>query len=148
MTTSKKVATPSSPIKSAATKSSPQKATPLKATSKKIVVKKPLAKAFAPAGATKKVVPVKPMKVVKAKAIKVEKTKKPKLVRESFTIPKIEYVVLEALKQRAAQLMRPVKKSELLRAAIKELAALPDAAFLIALDKVPALKTGRPASSK
>jgi hypothetical protein len=80
--------------------------------------------------------------------VKVEKPKKPKLVRDSFTIPKLEYVVLEALKQRATNLTRSVKKSELLRAGIKALAALSDAAFLSALDKVPAIKTGRPASGK
>jgi hypothetical protein len=92
---------------------------------------------------------VKSAKTVNAaKAAKAEKIKKPKLVRDSFTIPKLEYVVLEALKQRANKLTRPVKKSELLRAGIKALAALSDAAFLSALDKVPAIKTGRPASVK
>ncbi|MDP2818952.1 MAG: hypothetical protein Q8O29_11905 [Polaromonas sp.] len=74
------------------------------------------------------------------------KAKKPKLVRDSFTIPKPEYVVLEALKQRAAGLAHPVKKSELLRAGIKTLAAMPDAAFLTALNNVPTIKTGRPAA--
>lgn len=83
-----------------------------------------------------------------SKTVKVEKPKKPKLVRDSFTIPKLEYVVLEALKQRATKLTRSVKKSELLRAGIKALAALSDAAFLSALDRVPAIKTGRPASGK
>ena len=32
------------------------------------------------------------------------KDKKPKMVRDSVTIPKAEYLVLEAMKQRAAQL--------------------------------------------
>lgn len=80
------------------------------------------------------------------KAEKAEKAKKPKLVRDSFTIPKAEYVVLDELKQRAAKLARPVKKSELLRAGIKALAAMPDAGFLKAMDNVPAIKTGRPAA--
>jgi hypothetical protein len=75
---------------------------------------------------------------------KAAKARKPKLVRDSFTIPKIEYGVLDELKQRAALLARPVKKSELLRAGIKALAAMPNAAFLTALDQVPAIKTGRP----
>lgn len=79
-----------------------------------------------------------------SKAEKPAKPKKPKLVRDSFTIPKVEYVVLDELKQRAAKLTRPVKKSELLRAGIKLLAALSDAAFLTALEQVPAIKTGRP----
>jgi len=80
------------------------------------------------------------------KSAKMEKTKKPKLVRDSFTIPKTEYVVLDELKQRAARLAHPVKKSELLRAGIKALAAMPDAAFLKAMENVPAIKTGRPAA--
>ena len=78
---------------------------------------------------------------------KAEKVKKPKLVRDSFTIPKAEYTVLDDLKQRAAKLTRPAKKSELLRAGIKALAALSDAAFLTALEQVPTIKTGRPGKS-
>lgn len=79
-----------------------------------------------------------------AKAEREAKVRKPKLVRDSFTIPKPEYAVIEALKSRSAQLGRPAKKSEVLRAGIKLLAALDDAALLAALADVPALKTGRP----
>ncbi|MDW5444934.1 hypothetical protein [Polaromonas sp. SM01] len=74
------------------------------------------------------------------------KAKKPKLVRDSFTIPKNEYGVLDELKQRASALARPVKKSELLRAGIKALAAMNDVAFLVTLAEVPAIKTGRPSA--
>ncbi len=80
-----------------------------------------------------------------AKVAKAEKPKKPKLVRDSFTIPKPEYLVLDELKQRSAKLATAVKKSELLRAGIKALAAMPDTALLAALKSVPAIKTGRPA---
>ena len=69
---------------------------------------------------------------------------KGKLVRDSFTIPKAEYLVLDQLKLRAAKLARPTKKSELIRAGIKALSALGDAALLEALGQVPSLKTGRP----
>ena len=72
---------------------------------------------------------------------------KHKLVRDSFTIPKSEYAVLEALKVRAANLARPVKKSELLRAGINALNAMSDKAFLAAMNGVPSLKTGRPAAA-
>lgn len=96
---------------------------------------KPVAKPAEPTAAKT----VKP-----AKAEKVEKPKKPKLVRDSFTIPKAEYLVLDELKQRSARLAHPVKKSELLRAGIKALAALADAGFLAAVQAVPAIKTGRP----
>ena len=82
-----------------------------------------------------------------AKAAKAEKPKKPKLVRDSFTIPKSEYLVLDELKQRSANLATAVKKSELLRAGIKALAAMPDTALLAALKAVPAIKTGRPAKT-
>jgi hypothetical protein len=72
------------------------------------------------------------------------KAKKIKLVRDSFTIPKPEYLILDNLKLRAADLKHPVKKSELLRAGIKALAAMTDAQLLAALKAVPMLKTGRP----
>lgn len=83
----------------------------------------------------------------KTKSEKPAKVKKPKLVRDSFTIPKAEYSVLDALKQRAGKLTRSVKKSELLRAGIKALAAMSDAAFLASLQAVPTIKTGRPSNN-
>jgi len=82
-----------------------------------------------------------------AKQVAAEKTtklKKPKLVRDSFTIPKDEYVVIDGLKQRAATLGQPMKKSELLRAGIKMLNSLGDEQLKQALAQVPAIKTGRP----
>lgn len=72
------------------------------------------------------------------------KTKKIKLVRDSFTIPKPEYLFLDNLKLRATDLKHPVKKGELIRAGIKALAAMSDQLFLAALKAVPMLKTGRP----
>jgi hypothetical protein len=115
------------PVKTKAAKPAPKKASAGKALVKKAATKKPAAK---PQATVKPEKPAKP--------------KKPKLVRDSFTIPKAEYVVLDELKQRAAKLTRPAKKSELLRAGIKLLASLSDAAFLTALEQVPAIKTGRP----
>jgi hypothetical protein len=41
--------------------------------------------------------------------------------------------------------MQPAKKSELLRAGLKALAAMPDATIKKALLAVPSIKTGRPA---
>jgi hypothetical protein len=86
-----------------------------------------------------------PDEMANANATSPPRAKKPKLVRDSFTIPKAEYLVLQELKSRASKLTRPAKKSELLRAGVKALASLSDAAFLAALEKVPAIKTGRPA---
>ena len=76
------------------------------------------------------------------------KAKKPKLVRDSFTFPKDEYGAVEALKLRAAQLSQPAKKSEILRAGLKALTGMSDAALRTALQAVPAIKTGRPKSEK
>jgi hypothetical protein len=82
---------------------------------------------------------------VKVAVVKATKAKKPKMVRDSFTFPKDEYAVLDALKLRAAKLGRPAKKTELLRAGVKAIAAMSDVAFLAAMQAVPSLKTGRPA---
>lgn len=72
------------------------------------------------------------------------KTAKPKLVRDSFTIPKDEYQVLDVLKRRALGLEQHVKKSELLRAGLQALNAMSDRSLLKVLAAVPTLKTGRP----
>ena len=109
----------------------PKKAAPRKASSK-TATKTPRT-AAKPATTKKAAAPAKPAKV-----------KKPKLVRDSFTIPKDEYTALAELKQRCAKLAQPAKKSELLRAGIKALTALSDKALLAALKAVPSIKTGRP----
>jgi hypothetical protein len=106
-------------------------------------------KTAAPAKSTQAAAPARsaPRARSAAKPVVVESAAakpKHKLVRDSFTIPKSEYLVLEGLKLRAAQLTRPVKKSELLRAGISALHAMSDKAFLAALNSVPSLKTGRP----
>ena len=133
------VKAPAKTVKPAPSKSIPT-AAPAKPSIKKVV--KALSKVKLPA--TKKVAKSKP--VPSPKTVKPAKPKKPKMVRDSFTIPKAEYAVLEDLKLRAIKLMRPIKKGELLRAGIKALAAMPDTAFLAALNAVPTLKTGRPVS--
>ena len=81
-----------------------------------------------------------------AKAAKPPKLKKPKPVRDSFTMPKGEYQLIDLLKQRAAAKQRHVKKSEILRAGILALANMTDAQLFAALDHVPVIKTGRPRS--
>ena len=118
--------------KPAAKKPAIKKTTVTKTAVKKPVVKKAAAKPTA-----------KPVKVAKP-----AKVKKPKLVRDSFTIPKDEYVVIDALKTRAGKLGQAIKKSELLRAGIKALAAMSDIQFKAALSNVPTIKTGRPKNPK
>ena len=115
------------------------------------VAKRPVAKPAAAKPAPKKAIvrkAVTPKPVAVAKASKPEKHKKPKLIRDSFTIPKDEYEMLGELKARAVNLKQPAKKSEVLRAGIKLLASLGNAQFLAALSGVPSLKTGRPAGDK
>lgn len=90
----------------------------------------------------------KPVATVTAAEDKDAKAKKPKLVRDSFTIPKDEYAAIEDLKQRTAKLAQAAKKSELLRAGLKLLAELDDAALLKAVQAVPSIKTGRPKAEK
>ena len=130
--------------------------TPRKAVTSKTAAKRPVIKKVSPVKTTrqttvraktaapkKAAAPVQP-----AKPVKVTKVKKPKLIRDSFTIPKDEYVVIDALKLRAGKLSQAVKKSELLRAGIKALAAMSDIQFKAALSNVPTIKTGRPKNSK
>jgi hypothetical protein len=119
-------------------------------------VRKPVKKVstpVSPATKTKAASPAKtassakPSTQAKAKPVAEPKTKKPKLVRDSFTFPKDEYQAIAALKVKALGLKQSVKKSEILRAGLMLISSLNDKAFLAALNKVPALKTGRPAKS-
>ncbi len=106
------------------------------------VARKTLAKAVpAPKPVAKAAKPVEPAEAP-------AKPKKPKLVRDSFTIPKNEYEAIASLKERALKQGVSIKKSELLRAGLMTLAFMPDAAFAKALADVPTLKTGRPAAKK
>lgn len=101
----------------------------------------PAKKAAAPAGAAGKGKAGKPAAKGSAEAPKAAaKAKKPKLVRDSFTIPKAEYAVLEELKARAARLGRPAKKSEVLRAGVQALAAMADTAFMATVGKLAPAK--------
>ncbi|WP_108401437.1 hypothetical protein [Limnohabitans curvus] len=121
-----------------------------KTATKKAAVKKPVVKKATTKTAVKKA-PIKtaaPKPVKAVKVVKPAKVKKPKLVRDSFTIPKDEYVVIDSLKVRAGKLGQAVKKSELLRAGVKALAAMSDIQFKAALSNVPTIKTGRPKNSK
>ena len=134
----RKTSKPAMPLKTAA-KTAPKtapKQVAVKA-AEKVSAKTPARKAAAP----------KIIKPVSAPAA-VVKPPKIKLVRDSFTIPRAEYEVLDAIKVRLVKLTRPAKKSEVLRAGIAVLATLNDAALLAALEAVPAIKTGRPKKAK
>ena len=80
-----------------------------------------------------------------AKADKPVKVKKPKLIRDSFTMPENEYALIAALKKRCLVAGVSAKKSEILRAAVANLAKLSDASVVSALRRLDVIKTGRPA---
>jgi hypothetical protein len=53
----------------------------------------------------------------------VAKPAKPKMVRDSFTMPQADFDLVHLLKERALGFRRPTKKSELLRAGLQALGA-------------------------
>lgn len=76
------------------------------------------------------------------------KVKKPKLVRDSFTMPETEYVLIAAIKQRCLDQGLAARKSEVLRAALANLARLGDKSVASAIRRLDPVKTGRPAKSR
>jgi hypothetical protein len=78
------------------------------------------------------------------KADKPAKVKKAKLVRDSFTMLEEEYALIAALKKRCLNAGRPAKKSEILRAAVANLAKLGDASVTAAVRRLEEIKTGQP----
>lgn len=162
-TTTDTTAAPAPSPKAATGKAAPTKtttastaATKKTVTAKPAVKKTPAAKTKAPAAAPTVKPAAKPAKtspVAKAAAPvapapKADKPRKLKMVRDSLSMPKDEYEVIALLKLRAGKLGHAAKKTEILRAGLKAVAALPNAAFLAALQAVPSIKTGRPAKHK
>jgi len=86
--------------------------------------------------------------VVKPVAEPKEKLKKPKLVRDSFTMPEAEYAVLGEVKKACLKAGIEVKKSELLRVGVALIRQLDTAKLKEILAGLPALKAGRPKKSK
>jgi hypothetical protein len=117
-----------------------KKAAPAKA---KTAAPSNVAKVAGPAKAPQSAAPTK-AKIKKDTVAPVAKDKKIKVVRDSFTIPKNEFVQLAEMKKKALGLGVEIKKSELLRAGLMLLSAATDTAFKKALSNVPTLKTGRP----
>jgi len=150
---------PAAPAKKPVRKAA-KKISPVKRIAKKPVAKKPVQEAVPQTAAKSAAKPTpkpaakpapKPTPKPRAKPAQQTtpdlKLKKPKLVRDSFTFPKDEYQAIAGLKQKALGLKHSAKKSEILRAGLMLLNGLSDKAFLAALAKIPALKTGRPAKS-
>ncbi|HSN79948.1 MAG TPA: hypothetical protein VLR44_06175 [Rhodoferax sp.] len=144
-TPAKKAVAPVTPVAKVAVKPVARKTAPgaaVKSAASATPAAAPKVAAKAPAKAEPKTAPAS---TSKHSEVKLLKAKKPKLVRDSFTIPKLEYLKLEELKHRSVKLGNSIKKSELIRAGILALATMSDANFLKVTKAVPAIKTGRPA---
>jgi len=85
--------------------------------------------------------------IKKPKPAKQERHKKPKVVRDSFTMPEDEYAHIAAIKARCLKGGVSAKKSEVLRAALIAFENFSDSELLQAISKLPTIKTGRPTNS-
>ncbi|MFT5588901.1 MAG: hypothetical protein ACI9ZF_001072 [Bradyrhizobium sp.] len=77
-----------------------------------------------------------------------EKVKKAKLIRDSFTMPEMEYAVLGEVKKNCLKAGFEVKKSELLRIGVVLIRDLDLAALKSAVGALSPLKAGRPRKEK
>jgi len=104
------------------------------------VAKRPAARAMAPTVAkpVKASKPTKPSKVDKPAKVR----RKP--IRDSFTMPEADFALIATLKARTLSAQREVKKSELLRAGLHALAAMPTPALVAAIAQLEPVKIGRP----
>lgn len=118
-----------------AAKTSARPATATKAASRPAA--KPTVKT-APAKAVKAAAPAKAPKVA------ADKQKKPKLVRDSFTMPENEYALISQVKKACIGAGFEIKKSELLRIGIALLAKMEPKKLKLAQQALVPLKAGRP----
>ena len=112
---------------------------PVKAAPKlanKPVVKKPVKVAAKPLVATINAAPAK------------EKTKKAKLVRDSFTMPEAEYAVLSHVKKACLSAGIEAKKSQLLRVGLLLLSKTDVTSLKALIANLEPLKAGRPKKDK
>ena len=86
-----------------------------------------------------------PPTIPSAPQAKVAKHKKQKMIRDSFTMPEIEYAAISELKARCLKSGVSAKKSEVFRAALKSLASLSDLKLTKMISGLDVIKTGRPA---
>ena len=127
-------------FKTATVKIDPPTESPAEVKAVETEVAKP-AKAAKPAPKVVKVVPIVPT----TKEVKGEKHKKPKMIRDSFTMPEGDYAHIAALKARCLKAGVSAKKSEILRAALKFLSSVSDLELTNAISDLDVIKTGRPA---
>jgi hypothetical protein len=124
-------------------------------TTRKIAVKiakKPAAKKASVAAkpvatskpATKPAAKAVPGSVPAKAAKKAKKEHKPKVVRDSFTMPQDEYQKIAEIKAACLKAKLHVKKSEVLRAGLKVLSELDATRLTLVLKSLEKIKTGRP----
>jgi hypothetical protein len=77
-----------------------------------------------------------------------EKVKKPKVVRDSFTMPEAEYKLLGEVKRDCLKAGIEVKKSELLRAGVALIRKMDINQIKTVLSALQPLKAGRPKKEK
>lgn len=84
------------------------------------------------------------IKAVPKPAKEAKAAKKPKVVRDSFTMPQSEYLKIAEIKETSLKAGLQVKKSEVLRAGLKALCAMDAEQLKVALSGLDKIKTGRP----
>lgn len=135
-------------VKAAAKKAPPRK--PARVAAKKTVaapaVARPAAKTSAKA-APKAAVKKAPKTVSARVEAERETLGKPKLVRDSFTMPELEYAVLAQVKKACLKAGFEIKKSELLRIGVALISKIGTPELKRILADLPQLKTGRPKNS-
>ncbi|MDO8208696.1 MAG: hypothetical protein Q7T38_12885 [Gallionella sp.] len=119
----------------------PAAAKPLSKTTP-VKVSRPVVKAVKPVAKKATSAPVETAKV--EKALKAKAVKKPKVVRDSFTMPQSEYQKIAEIKALCLKAGLQVKKSEVLRAGVIALCAMSEAQLNTALSRLDKIKTGRP----
>jgi hypothetical protein len=133
-----------------AKKSSAKKVVAKKASVKKVAVKKVTAKkATAKKATAKKAAPTKSLapsrkKPAPSTSAPATKTKKVKLVRDSFTMPANEYQILQDTKKASLKAGFEIKKSELLRIGVGLLKTLSVTQLAAARAALTKLHAGRP----
>lgn len=83
----------------------------------------------------------------KRKTAKTTKKHRPKMIRDSFTMPSFDYDRIKALKMRFLNSGIEMKKSEVLRAGLLALENLNESQLQKLAGEVERIKTGRPSTS-
>ena len=83
-------------------------------------------------------------KVESPKIPKKRKVEKIKVIRDSFTLPQLDYDLIKILKQRSLKAGVEITKSEIIRAGLQSLDQMTESDFLNRLGQIEKIKTGRP----